>query len=231
MCFRWLRILPSWSRNARITDVCCHSWHYETIYWFICVYHCVQVGVRWQCVGIIYLLPILLGLNSGPQAWQHVSYLFTEPLPGHIWLFFFFTWVLALELKWTNLQGRCFHSLSHLVGQLYEEYMRRCQCCNVTGSPLTSPGLWLSDKRKSDFFFFGHKLVGFDYKNSACTDGNAGERRIEFIVSAVFELLPACLCCFFISTTGGRLLVDLLCDSVGQISCYWQLKVNSSIFF
>lgn len=81
------------------------------------------------------------------------------------------------------------------------------------------------------FFFFGHKLVGFDYKNSACTDGNAGERRIEFIVSAVFELLPACLCCFFISTTGGRLLVDLLCDSVGQISCYWQLKVNSSIFF
>lgn len=227
MCFWWLCSLPSWGRNAGITDVCCHSWHYGTIYLFICVYHHVQVGVRWQCVGIIYLLPVLLGLNSGHQAWQHVSHLFTEPLPGQSG---FFTWGLALELKWTNLQGRHF-SLTEpprrpeYCWQLSQEYVRRCQCCNMTGSPLTSPGLWHSDKRKSDYFFFGHKIVGFDYKNSACTDGNVGERRVEFIALCLNYFLPRS-CCFFISTTGGRLLGELLCESVGQINCYWQPKVE-----
>lgn len=74
-------------------------------------------------------------------------------------------------------------------------------------------------------FFFGHKIVGFDYKNSACTDGNVGERRVEFIALCLNYFLPR-LCCFFISTTGGRLLGDLLCESFGQISCYWQPKVK-----
>lgn len=73
--------------------------------------------------------------------------------------------------------------------QLSEEYVRRCQCCNMTGSPLTSPGLWHSDKRKSDYFFFGHKIVGFGYKNCMywweCWRAQSG------IYNAVFELLPA----------------------------------------
>lgn len=184
-------------------------------------------GVRWQCVGIIYLLPVLLGLNSGHQAWQHVSHLFAEPLPGQSG---FFTWGLALELKWTNLQGRHFHSLSHLVGRSIVDSSPR----STWGG--ANAGTWLEvllhhqayDTRTREsliIFFFGHKIVGFDYKNSACTDGNVGERRVEFIALCLNYFLSR-LCCFFISTTGGRLLGDLLCESVGQISCYWQPKVK-----
>lgn len=55
---------------------------------------------------------------------------------------------------------------------------------------------------------------------------------MEFIVLCLNYFLPP-LCCFFISTTGGRLLGDLLCENVGQISCYWQqkIKINSFFFF
>lgn len=175
------------------------------------------MGVRWQCVGIIYLLPILLGLNSGHQAWQHVSYLFTEPLPDHIWLF------NMRSGSWTQVDKLSRQALSVTEPPCWPKSI-------VDSSPRSMWGgadavTWLevllrhqaygTQTRESLVIFFGHKIVSFNYKNSACADGNVGEHRVEFIVLCLNYFLPP-LCCFFISTTGGRLLGDLLCENVGR---------------